>query len=1216
MGVLEHKPLKGIEKAAALHQQGRLEEAAAAYRRLASASPQAWQPSYLLGLLELQRGKLDAACLQLVLATERGADHADAWFHLGECRFGLEQFTEAADAYRRALVRAPKHAMSAFNLGRSLQQVGDMSAAAQAYRNALTLQPVFPEALNNLAITLRTLGDMSAAAAALRQAIEMHPDFMPAYMNLAHLLDEDAADSKAAIAVLRGALEQLHDFVPAQFQIARLLAKTKAYALAGIAYRRVVELEPAHADAWCNLGALYFEGNLIAHAEDALQRAVTLDPQLAQAWGNLGSVLRHKELFDQAQAAFSTAVQLRPDIAQFYLGLGLVYSDRGDLDNAREWLQRALDLQSGVSEMHAALANVLQKLGDTDAAGQAYTRALELQDHPGLRIKRAMMLSPVMQSLDALRRERACFEAQLSALIVDPVIASQEDLLKYPDTAFYLAYHGRNDRLLLEKLAKVFRLACPQVAYVADSIWRERVPGPIRIGFVSRFFHSHVVSRFFGPLIDHLAQQSNFQVYLIPVGERRDSEIERLAAVCQGCERLSTLSLSKARTAIAQLELDILVYPEIGMDPFTYLLAHSHLARVQCVLQGHSITTGLSSIDYYISSDWVEPPDAKAHYTERLVRLDALPICLQPPVLDVAPVSRHALGLPEQGTFYLCPMKLQKIHPDMDQAIAAILRNDSTGHVAFVRDDAHPSWHRAIAERIALAAPECIDRLHFVPWAQTTPAFLGLIAAADVMLDSFYHGGATTSHLCLSSGAPMVAWDAGSARSGYILAYYRLLGLDECIARTQEEYAQIAVRLGRDRVWREQIRTHILTNRERLYDNQRTFDAYARFFRQVLEPVRPPPAPGDPYRMLEGLRSFCSRTHAPIAWIEPSCLAIVPGPAVFEQPHRERARQIRLPDGYLAELPDVEVIGGQSFVLADDVVLCDLVEGPSAACAQLETDVLIHHVGSHVLINSSPRAEEVIERGVLLAGRASENYYHWLLEFLPRLALLEDSGKYEDWPLLIDAGLHPNLKEALARVCGADRTLVELKRGVRYGVKRLAAPSPLAWMPVDLKPGSVLQPGDVVFSKRAVQFLRERLGAQALKVAPKQTRRLFLARPDAPYRRLINEAEIQAVFVRHGFEIVRPERMSVQEQIETFASAEVIAGATGAGFTNIVFAPPETTILVLYYPQTALFYFHQSGGYAKAAHGVSNGRGHCRQQHAGLSVRLSHGPRAGGTCTK
>jgi capsular polysaccharide biosynthesis protein len=92
--------------------------------------------------------------------------------------------------------------------------------------------------------------------------------------------------------------------------------------------------------------------------------------------------------------------------------------------------------------------------------------------------------------------------------------------------------------------------------------------------------------------------------------------------------------------------------------------------------------------------------------------------------------------------------------------------------------------------------------------------------------------------------------------------------------------------------------------------------------------------------------------------------------------------------------------------------------------------------------------------------------------------------------------------------------------------------------------------------------LRARLLAAVQGLEPKgsaaklRRRRLYVSRRGQPMRVMVNEMALEAALVRRGFQIVRPERMSVADQIALFSQAEVIVGPTGAGLTNAVFAAP------------------------------------------------------------
>lgn len=76
----------------------------------------------------------------------------------------------------------------------------------------------------------------------------------------------------------------------------------------------------------------------------------------------------------------------------------------------------------------------------------------------------------------------------------------------------------------------------------------------------------------------------------------------------------------------SEARLDVLLYPELGMDPLTPQLAALRLAPVQVASWGHPETTGMPTIDHYLSAELFEAADSEEYYSERLVRLRILAV--------------------------------------------------------------------------------------------------------------------------------------------------------------------------------------------------------------------------------------------------------------------------------------------------------------------------------------------------------------------------------------------------------------------------------------------------------------------------------------------------------------------------------------------------------------------------------------------------------------
>lgn len=295
-----------------------------------------------------------------------------------------------------------------------------------------------------------------------------------------------------------------------------------------------------------------------------------------------------------------------------------------------------------------------------------------------------------------------------------------------------------------------------------------------------------------------------------------------------------------ARQAIASLELDVLVYLDLGMDPFTFLLAFARLARVQAVLSGHPDTTGIDTVDCFLSPAILEGEQAETHYTEQLVRLQSAKFSFPKPDVPKPLKSRAELGLPTSGRIYFCPMMLQKIHPDFDQTIASILSLDLEAHVILCDSFQHPRWSVLLRERLAKIIPSAhLKRLTFIPWIHDTGDFLAAIAASDVILDPFHFGIGTTGAYCFSVGTPIVTWPGEFMRGRAGLAYCEELDLMDCVAACQEEYASLAVRIASDKALHASIKDRILANNHRLFGENSVANEIAEFFLSRVNSLGP-----------------------------------------------------------------------------------------------------------------------------------------------------------------------------------------------------------------------------------------------------------------------------------------------------------------------------------------------------------------------------------------
>ncbi|MGI8895884.1 MAG: tetratricopeptide repeat protein, partial [Casimicrobiaceae bacterium] len=278
-------------------------------------------------------------------------------------------------------------------------------------------------------------------------------------------------------------------------------------------------------------------------------------------------------------------------------------------------------------------------------------------------------------------------------------------------------------------------------------------------------------------------------------------------------------------------DLDLLFFPELGMDATTFALAALRLARVQCAAWGHPVTTGHATVDVFLTSSVMEPENAAGHYIERLIALPGIGTRYTLPDVPRDAARAH-FGMPEGVTLFLCPQSLFKIHPDNDALFARVLGAVPDGRlVAFEgRDPALTARFRARLDA-ALAAAGLTQKpyLQFLPQCRHAD-YLRINTVCDAMLDTLHWSGGNSSLDAMACGLPIVTLPGRFMRGRQSAGMLRLMEIDDTIAHDADDYVRIAARLGYDVPWRSGLRSRILAARACVFDDPAPTSALAAAF--------------------------------------------------------------------------------------------------------------------------------------------------------------------------------------------------------------------------------------------------------------------------------------------------------------------------------------------------------------------------------------------------
>ena len=561
--------------------------------------------------------------------------------------------------------------------------------------------------------------------------------------------------------------------------------------------RRALALRPQYPEARHNLATTLAALDRLAAAEAACRAALAARPGWAEAHATLGLILNRQLRSAEALAEYRRTVALKPDHAEALTRLaGLLLFFRRPAE-AEPVCRRALALRPDHAETLGYLAYARRELGHAEEAQALLDRVIALDpEAPEPRLEKLIATLPILamsaeestaapaafaQELDALD---AWAEGRLAALgRVLGRVQPFELAYRPGDLTALLARHGR-----LMARAGQAALAAPAIAPPA----RERIRLAACTGHARRHPVWDVVLKGILGGID----RSRFEVLLYHTRAETDAETDwargRADAFVQG-----PMAAREWVARIAADRPDILLYPEIGMDPATFTLATLRLAPLQATSWGHPVTSGLPEIDLYLSGELLEGAGAEAHYTEALVRLPGTGVCTTWHGIEAAPPE--GIDLPEERGIarLVLPHMPYKLEPAHDALIARAARAAGPCRIFLPRAAEYPwATERLLARLGAALAAEGLDpaaTLRVFPW-QPQAGFLGLLDAMDVYLDAPAFSGYTTAWAAAHRGLPVVAMEGRFLRQRLAAGLLRRIGRDDTIAATEEDYvAQVAV---------------------------------------------------------------------------------------------------------------------------------------------------------------------------------------------------------------------------------------------------------------------------------------------------------------------------------------------------------------------------------------------------------------------------------------
>ena len=212
-------------------------------------------------------------------------------------------------------------------------------------------------------------------------------------------------------------------------------------------------------------------------------------------------------------------------------------------------------------------------------------------------------------------------------------------------------------------------------------------------------------------------------------------------------------------------------------------------------------------------------------------------------------------------------------------------------------------------------------------------------------------------------------------------------------------------------------------------------------------------------------------------------------------------------------------------------------------------------------VPSSPRGK--LKEVILIGGRNDRNYYHFMIEYLPRILQVPDSIPIEV-PVIVSNKVPESGIEALQAL--TQRKVIRIDPAITYSAEIVHVASPVTQV---LDTSKVSWSNGLFMNSSALRAFRS-ASLTAVGAQRKDQNRVFLARSSG-HRSIRNEKQLARIAAAEGFLIVDVGKLTWRDQVSLFSNAEILVGAGGAVMANYIFAREGSRILCLVSKHSATF---------------------------------------------
>jgi predicted O-linked N-acetylglucosamine transferase (SPINDLY family) len=391
---------------------------------------------------------------------------------------------------------------------------------------------------------------------------------------------------------------------------------------------------------------------------------------------------------------------------------------------------------------------------------------------------------------------------------------------------FYLSYQGLNSVKIFKEKCLLNRYLSPELNFKINKVHKNN---KIKILFhSSQLNRNHSVYKDRHNIIKFLANKFEFDVYFSTFD---DLMYDVKFTFGKAKHILLDRNLNNIKQILINYNFDIIIYCEIGMDPTSYYMAHLKLAPIQCNTWGHSDTSGIDTIDYFISSKLYELPleESQKNYSEKLILLNSLCSFYENPTKKYTLnfKNREEFGFNNETKIFFCIQSLFKLSHQFDEYIIEILKSIDNCCLLLLDNENKYNFLKRFENK------NVSHKFRFIPYVDHF-TFLNYLHISDVVLDSYPFGGCNTSLEAFALNKVVITLPSNFINGRFTSGFYKKMNLDFLINKNKKEYIEFAIKLALDLDFRLFLELIIKQRNHLLFDDYESVNEWEKLMIKIV----------------------------------------------------------------------------------------------------------------------------------------------------------------------------------------------------------------------------------------------------------------------------------------------------------------------------------------------------------------------------------------------